>query len=437
MGFEITIVHIGIAVALGISAFGSGLIFSARKKTKTAESLVAVWTALARELGATEKQVSAGVREGAVLRGELGKYTARIELSGGNKFRIEIRGKDVPWISLRSADDGPGDYTTGDVAFDRRVSLASRRKMPALAVLHAKARKEIITLVSAGGRVKDGRVIVRGFVEEVEAVVSKIAPSLRLLDVLRASGEPDVERLSRIAREDPVMAVRRTLFNLLVEMLPDHQDVQMLARGMARDTSFEGRIQAALVSGEPELLAQLAQSDVAWDGARAEAIEKMATLHEWPERRQGVCTHAYQKGGEKDRLAAVTAMRLAEEPHLVNDISKRASSLSAKEAVATYEYLKLFQEHIPELVALVGLRTDDEWTQWGSVSELERLGSAAAVPPLMSVADDPNASDRVRSRARDAVVAVSQRLGLEGGRVSTAPTLGQVSRPTDGRLSEN
>jgi len=261
-----------------------------------------------------------------------------------------------------------------------------------------------------------------------------------MLDVLRSDGRPDVERVSEIALKDPVPEVRRFVFKVLVDMLPGHQHVQHVARQLARDPSFDDRVTAALMSGDPELLAHLTASDQAWDGARAEALEKMATLHEWPDRRVDACVHAYRNGGEQDRAAALAALGLAGESALVNDVAQRLSSLSPKEAVVTLAYIEKFKELVPELAALVALKTGDEWTQWGAVSELERHGAPESVSHLLLVAEDPEVAFRVKRRAEDAVVAISKRHGLGSGRVSVATdpaaSAGQVSDSTGGQVSE-
>jgi len=146
----------------------------------------------------------------------VGLYTrVTVTLPGqGPKFRLACEGLTV---KLGKALSGSDDIQTGDPDFDDKV-LVQGDERSARAVLSHRARDAASTVIRRNGRVEEGQIscgVEGGVAKHAYKITSYVNDAMKLARFMGVE-EPLAPALARNARKDPIGAVRRACFRMLL-----------------------------------------------------------------------------------------------------------------------------------------------------------------------------------------------------------------------------
>jgi hypothetical protein len=428
-----------LALVLGAAVTGAMQALRARR------SLVAAWTTGLEAAGLREIHVSgiAGLMTGVSARagplqvrlhqGRPGGWQTRIVVSGlgHGTARLDFTSQGADsWFERMS---GTSDLELGDPAFDRLVTLHGSLEL-ACSVFDASTREVVARLVAGQtGDVSLGnatlRLVVRG---PCHGPGSPVFTALRwALHAARRLQQPDdlAPRLAANMTADPLPAVRLQNLRLLVDRHPAHPATRpALTAGLA-DPDEEVRLRAALALGEegrPALLEIAAAA--ASDDARASLAVRSLGEHLATEHALGILRQSLRLRRLQSAAACVDALGGRRGAAVVDLLATVLAGEPQELAAAAVRSLAATEEPAAEAHLVQGLQADSPEVRVAVAAALERVGTAAAVMPLLAAADRHPDGGLGRA-ARRAVDAIQARLqGAAPGQLSlSAADAGQVS----------
>lgn len=376
------------------------------------------WQRTAQQLGLDHVTTTAArLFDGGSLEGDSGVLHVRLEPYRRGKYEHGTRivvtgfghGYGGLWLrreGLASAFEknlaGEREIELGDEAFDREVYVLGQPAM-AFAALGPDARPPIARLLagrvaappgqpvsvdaSLGGDKLEVRVRENGFSsgnrERLAAILGSVLDAARPLVV---RGELPV-RIARNAEQEPDDGARLKAVTFLSREFPTHPATQERLRAALVDPSDEVRLRAATMLGE----------------AGRETLLELAT---------GVAA-----GACAPRAIAALGPRLT--PEDLVRILRAALAAGIVRRETTLACLELLSQHgtaEAEPVALEALAVDDAAIVAAAARALGRVGSVAAVAPLLEAG-----GRGPRSACRQAIAEIQARLpGAGAGQLSIA-----------------
>jgi HEAT repeat protein len=333
---------------------------------------------------------------------------------------LDLRQED-PWGVFGRLLEGP-DPEVGDADFDRLVDLQGMDAY-VCAALSESARKGIEDLVTAGGKVSGGVVLLP--VEDAEDPSSRwLTRQIELVAALAASlgVTPDTlaQRLAHNALHDSRPEVR--LQNLRFLLAPETPAPATLAAETARallsDPSDAIRIHAARhlgAAGHPTLRSLVVDAR-AKPALRAHALDMLhegnaAGIDDWvasiltPSPRELVCA----------ALVVVGSRRLSAHVERVIELT-RAADVPIR--VAATRALGQLESPLCERGLIQRLADDESEVRAAAAEALGSVGSVAAVEPLLALTKGIGRAPH-KQAARGAITRIQARLGeVDAGRLS-------------------
>lgn len=344
------------------------------------------------------------------LVGEVDARTVAVTFSRGRKPRTRIqvvrRGMpfDLTWrIGPDLFDLVRRVITTGDGDFDHHYGLKGD-EVALAATLTREIRRELLALeVSAAGNTLT--VVIDADAEPglIVATVKRVLALARAMEVGPATLE---DKLAASFASETIPEVRRRQLALLLGMNGGAARQRSIELALIEGFDLECRLMAAREAGAVKVLSEIAFGPDATDALRAQAI----------------------------RLLPSGALDLAH-----YGVVKDHPSVAVR--VAALEKLALLEANAAgvEAALLTALAAQELEVKMAAVLALEKLGSIAAVEPLLAIADGVFVAARLRSGARSAIGAIQSR--LEGARgelalVAEDDPRGALSHPAEsGALS--
>jgi hypothetical protein len=270
---------------------------------------------------------------------------------------VQVRAESA-WLQVQKVWEGQ-DLQTGDEGFDAAVNLRGSAQH-LRACLDDSARRRIIQAVAGGMRIEDGAVVreERGAMDSVDELALLLRRAVGLARSLSFDPGGVTTALAANARRDPLPGVRRQCLQALLERAPTSDAAAAALRVALNDSDERVRVLAARRS------------------AGAESQEALLALS--ASKDDDVCREV------AEALVAVADPRV--EPALVELLSRPADAVRAAAA-----------------------------------RSLGRVGSIAAVEPLLVLTKGALFGGAARDAARDAVRRIQERLGdADAGRLSLA-----------------
>ena len=387
--------------------------------------------------------------DGTDIEGRRGGLRIRIETSTTARVRpvgrLIVRGlaqglsmqRDSLLARVEQARGAP-PVETGDEPFDQALYVRGQ-PLVVRALLDAETRA--LSLAALCGRAlgRDATVAVAGglLIAELDGEWSEDTP--RLVEGVRGvvalahrleESDAEEERLSKVARNDPLPRVRQLALEALVDAAPAHDATERALRRACDDPDPALRLRAALLSGgkgaRRALHALAARRDVP-DEVSAAAVDELggqlslddlrAILASAPHGRPKTdvaAVRALARGGR-----AVVAPLVAALPRFDDDV-----------AVAAVEVLGEIAEPAAEDALIAAAARQDAAVRMAVARALGRLGSVRAVPVLRELEAD---GGTVLRAAREAVAAIQSRLGgASAGQLALAESDGGHLALADG-----
>jgi HEAT repeat protein len=399
-----------LAVAIGGSV--AYLVTSFRRQAQ-----LAAWRLVAQRVGLTDVRASAGgLFEGASLEGNTGDLQVRLESYRRGKYEHGTRvvvsglGHGTSGLSLRREGLATAfekkvirerEIEIGDASFDEQFFVGGQAPV-AFAVLGPDARAPLARLlrgqVDAGGgdavsvdaSLAGGRIEVRVKENGFSSANRERLPALveRVLEVARplVIGSDLAARIAGNLEREPEDGVRLRALGLLAREFPGHPATRERLRAALADRSEEVRLRAATALG---------------DEGRATLLELVSRAAD------DACV-----------ARAVSALGQHLPAELAEATLRRslAAGVRRETAVACLVHLREHGGSGSEAVALEALRHGDEAVAEAAARALGRIGSVAAVGPLLET------SGRERPGVhRQAIAEIQSRLpGAGAGQLSIA-----------------
>lgn len=405
---------------------------------RTVRARAAAWDDAARQLGLAPGSAHADVLGGARFAGELDGFRIEVEALRGEKAHRRLRvvvdglGRISPRLGLRpeglvsalAHTLGRHDVETGDEDFDQAVLVEGNPQLLS-ALLDLDTRRRVRWLVATGLRVEGGR-LVSGHGEDTDDPRALAAKAREVLELAARLVEPasPVEPLAANVRLDPIVGVRRTCFERLVERFPRHPVTVDLARELLQHPDAELRLASARHLGEEGHetllgLTQLAGSDDYLAAMAVSALGAALPLGRASELLSLACARGSMglAGAVVEALgtnASEGAVRWLVEllrGHNVDLAALAARALGVRtNAAVEDDLLVALSRGVPEL-------------SLAAAQALGSVGSAASVPTLRALGDSDTADRDLRRLAVRAVVAIQARMaGAAPGQLALAET---------------
>ncbi len=318
------------------------------------------------------------------------------------------------------------EIVTGDDAFDRAVSVRGSTA-EALAALSRPARLALRGLLQRGSLdVRDGRVEMRlrlgGDEPESDRFVARRAAAL-VAALALAPGEVPA-RLARNALSDRVPGVRLRSLEILQRTMAGDPEQVRATRGALGDADAGVRLAAARFAGDEGIAALrgLVEEESAEPAVRREALVVLELLQ--PAERAVEALAALRPDAIASAevrhafLTAVGRLRVAtHRPWIESLLDDRDVPTACAAAAALGDLGDVVVE--PALLRALGRVSPD--VKAAAARSLARVGTVAAVEPLLRFAKDVWADPPLREAAQDAVAAIQARLdGAEAGGLTLA-----------------
>jgi hypothetical protein len=350
------------------------------------------------------------------LPGGDGRPSTKVVLSGERIAPGVRMARESAFSGVQKALSGE-DVLIGQQSFDRFVQVAGPEDV-VLAVLPATIRKSFQAWVGLGGTLKDGALTCHlpndeTGPERIPAALQELAGFAKAMavDSVPAALQSNVER-------DPETGIRLRSLRLLVRDYSRTKQVSAALAAALSDADPEVVLFAAhhqVGAAAREALVKLVANTKVPEELRAAAVELLAQAHPWPAVRECMSKALYTRGATI-RRAAVRAAGEAKDAALLDDL---VSMLPTQDEDLAEALASAFQEiggPRAEKALIELLATTEAPPALKAAAEaLGRIGTIAAVEPLMALLEKGLAKDA----ARDAVRAIQARLGDVGaGRLS-------------------
>lgn len=333
---------------------------------------------------------------------------------------LTIRGEDT-WTMVQRFV-GSGDVLVHDDDFDQRVHIQGD---PAqiVSLLNADVRRLLIAFVeNHEGSLEAGELCleIEGIVNnalQLESAVDAIRTLATALDVPPWEVE---ERLSHNATHEVLARVRGRNFSLLVERAPRSELTLSAARKLLDDQDPGLRVAAARVLRDDasfEAMARLVRSSKRTE-LREEALSLL--LEQWSyEQCAPVVAAALRTGRPSLRIIALEA-KVTNRDRSHADLVARCAGMDDEalaETAARALGLLGDASHEPALTALLTHRSDA--VKLAATRSLGRLGTVAAVEPLLPLTTGLRTAGFLKEAARDAIRRIQARVGrVDAGRLT-------------------
>jgi hypothetical protein len=440
---------VGGAVLAGLAGLSVlGTAWASRRRQRRARRLEAV-AEIAVALDLADVTL-----DGTDLEGRQGSLHVRIETSTAARIRpvgrLVVRGL-ARGLSmerdglLARVGQARGDLPveTGDGPFDRALYVRGR-PLVARALLDAQTRALALAAIGGGSLGRDAIVGFAGGLltaelagEWSEDTRQRVEGARGLVALAHRLEESDAEeeRLSRVARTDPLPRVRELALETLVEAAPGHTATEKALRRACDDPDPALRLRAALLcggkAGRRTLHALAGRGDVP-DEVSAAAVDELEGQLSVDDLRAMLATAP--RGRAKTDAAIVRALAkrgpgvapalVAAFPRFDDDVA--AAAAEALEAAGSPE---------AEDALIAAAARPDAAVRVAVAHALGALGSVRSVPVLRELEGDGGA---VLRAAREAVVAIQSRIDhASTGQLALADGgAGEVSLAEgDGRVS--
>jgi len=415
------------------------------------------WQEVARRLGlAFEK---GGVLRSDSVTGRLGSRSVRLDrFSRGSgktrqtftRVRIDARGR-VPrdltigpegFVASIQKAFGGQDVETGDLAFDDKARVRGDEAR-SIALLGEAVRRRLLARLPEF-TVRNGEVYYeeRGYGVGASRIASLIEDMAELSNALEIEDSEIPARLLENVRADGEAAVRRKSIEALAARHSDRKECAEAARHALRDRDAGTRLAAAEVAGGDAAF-EAAEAVVADPSApaetRARAIEFVARRFD-AGRAGPVVAGALGEEGPVALSAARAAGRLRYAPAVprLSSLARAARVDVAREIVIA---LGAIGDPNGEQAAIEALEAADDGVRVAAARTLAKIGTVAAVEPLLPLTKGILPAGELRAAAAAAVRAIQSRLRPgERGSLSVTEILsadGSLSLPEDeaGRVS--
>jgi hypothetical protein len=391
----------GIGEAFGMLVFGVVLIFGI------------AWVANARFAAARKRQaleLGLQIDDKGDLRGELEGFAVElvsfvVETKSGNKkkdrqhkTRLTVSGGLPGDVHLGKAGlmatlndralarvSGP-DVEIGSARFDERYVVKGEPRA-LFAMLDVEARERFTKALDEGWVFQDGAWVFEDFgLMTGEVVVSRVRAGVELAGWLRERAAFDVlpSVIERI-RFDPEPEVRRNALSALIaDGGAQAVEVGALLDDLGRDEDPQMRLLVAKARRDADTLTALALDAELKTMTRVEALGLLATL-------------------EDERLLVTASAVLGE------------SGTEAELRIAAVDMARWLGPRAEGMV-ITALRDPEKRVCEAAVRALGVVGTVEAVPALRAL----NGSGELERLAKEAVVAIQSRIGVEGGGLALA-----------------
>lgn len=347
--------------------------------------------------------------------GELEGRTVAVRFSGGRASQIIIdvvhRGEpfDLDYRVGPALFGGLDAITTGDEDFDFSYGLKGDAATLA-AVLSSGVRRDLLELQvrhvhkTATVRIDEDA--------EMGKIVAVVKRTLALAKTLEVEPHEVAKKLAEKFASEPHVAVRRWQLGLLLATQKSEARTRSIELALTERFDPECRLMAAKEAGERgrEVMKQIAFENRAPDLLRARALKDL------PRGAVELSQCERMKAHPTSFLRAAAAERLAE-----LEVEGEGEKQRVERAL-----LELLDDEHAEV-------------KMAAMAALEKVGSAAAVEPLLAIADGGFFATRMRSDARRAIGAIQSRLGGTRGELALIEkneTSGALSHPAEsGALS--
>ena len=345
------------------------------------------------------------------------------------------------WLPVELATQST-EVHTDDHAFDRDVVLHGDEAQ-VRAMLDAAARRTVLALLARDVWVEAGAwrysFSDQRFDARVDAMVHLLVKTARALSV---SPEAIPAKLAAQVEADPDPSVRAGCLALLARDFhdaPSAQQAGLTALGSLRTAQ---RLSAAsLVGGEAAIpvLIDVVRAKQLEPAQRLEAFQLL--VRDCPYARLGPALDSALRSGKPALVAcAVAAVGRARDGSRLATLRELASAVDAEVAQAVAQALSQLQDPStqPELLHL--LERDELAVRQHAAVGLGRVGTVAAVEPLLRYTHGLLTDPTLKELAREAVGRIQERLGsVDAGRLALASgsdTAGALSvAEDDGRLA--
>ena len=412
------------ALVVGAVLAWAAMVGAAKREEETSR----MWRTAARDLGLTFSErngrrrlegllngVPVHAEYACVARGEGDTRTIvdTLTFSAGGDGRIPMG------LSVRKDSTlfGVRDAELGDESFDERVELL-RVDAFVCAALSSAARRQAVSLVEAGGEVRQGKIFRRtggGETCTLAELVQTLQSFAKLARLLEVTGESLHGRLASNATSDPSSGVRLQNLRCLVD--PATRAPAALVASVARPLLADERTSVRLLAakqlgseGVPLLLAIAAS-----EGSRSSLrVDALGALHEQsaPELR-GLLPTLLASSTPAVACAALSVIAARRLEELSSDVERCAASEHETVRASAATTLTALSPEQAEGVLLALLEDTSAEVLRASVQGLGLVGSVAAVEPLLPLARALVPSP-LRHAARDAVARIQSRLAPVG-----------------------
>lgn len=384
---------VGLFVAAVVLLFLFVTIVNSRHKAGRAE--------MARDFGLTADEDDAlrGARDGFEIALEVflipgskknkTRRKSRITISGGLPSDIHLgRSGVMAGLSNRSLASVEGhDVDIGSTRFDERYVIKGE-PLAIFALLDAEARERFVAALDAGWTLQKGAWTFEIFeVFDNDDAAARLETGLELARWLKErTCQEVVPRMIERVHFDPEAGVRlRALETLVAHEVRRDSRVIALLDELRHDEDPKVRLLSARGREDADAVIAMVLDPDLEERPRLEALGELSLM-------------------EDGRLMAV-ASALIHGPGL-EPVALRREALDMLERIGVEA----------EGVALDALGDREVVVQLGAVRALRAIGTARAVPALRAI-DGPNELERA---ARDAVLAIQDRIGVDGGGLALA-----------------
>jgi hypothetical protein len=271
-----------------------------------------------------------------------------------------------------------------------------------------------------GAVVDDGVVTVRFQSVEPAAIESALRDAIALCQALSARGRSRVELLERNALEDDVPVRLRNL-DVLQREYPTSEEARRASLAAVSHSSPELKLAGAAGLGDEAagVMRSIAEGTSHDAGLRVEAVHHLETRCS-----RVVCLpilRALLGNASRDaRTAALDALVRLRDVECVGLLERLAAREGAERPAVAWALGALGDASVePSLLALLSMV--DAATRIAAAKALSRVGTIAAVEPLLAYTTGLTADSELKRTARDAIAAIQSRaVDAEGGRLAIA-----------------
>lgn len=333
---------------------------------------------------------------------------------------LTIRGEDT-WTMMQRFV-GAGDVLVHDDDFDRRVHVQGDPAQ-VVSLLNADVRRLLVAFVeNHEGSLEAGELCLemKGIVSsrlQLESAVDAIRTLKTALDVHAWMIE---ERLAHNATHEVLAQVRRRNFSLLVERAPDVDLTRATATKLLDDADPVLRLAAARVLRDDmafDAMSRLVRSTASTEHREA-ALAFL--LEHWPyERCVPAVVAALRTGRPTLRIIAIEALVTNRDRSHLNLLARCSGMDDGALAEVATRSLGLLGDASYEPVMLDRLDHRSDAVKLAAIRSLGRLGSVAAVEPLLPLTTGLRTTGFIKEAARDAIRRIQARAGpVDSGRLS-------------------